>query len=66
MRRLVELGQVDFGLGFDDEDGVGGRVTGGLEFLEGVIERIGENREKHASVFTPNEIEATFGLDELE
>jgi hypothetical protein len=41
-------------------------VTGGLEFLEGVIERIGKNREKHASVFTPDEIEATFGLDELE
>jgi len=35
------LGEVDFGFGFDDEEGVGGRVAGGVEFLEGFVEGVG-------------------------
>jgi len=30
-------GEVDFGLRFDDEEGVGGGVAGGLEFVAGVV-----------------------------
>ena len=59
------LGEVDFGFGFDDEEGVGGRVAGGVEFLESVFEGVGEDGEEDAAVDAADEIEAAFGLDEL-
>ena len=60
------LGEIDFGFGFDDEEGVGGRVAGGEEFLEGFVERVGQDGEEDAAVDAANEVEAAFGLDELE
>ena len=60
-----QLRQVDFGFGFDDEEGVGGGVAGGAEFLEGFVEGVGEDREEDAAVGAADEIEAAFGLDEL-
>jgi len=60
-----QLRQVDFGFGFDDEEGVGGGMAGGAEFLEGVFEGIGEYGEEDAAVGATDEIEAAFGLDEL-
>jgi len=60
------LGEVDFGFGFDDEEGVGGGVAGGAEFLKGFVEGVGEDGEEDAAVGAADEIEAAFGLDELE
>jgi len=41
-------------------------VAGGVEFLEGFVEGVGEHGEEDAAVGAADEIEAAFGLDELE
>jgi len=61
-----QLRQVDFGFGFDDEEGVGGGMAGGVAFLEGVFAGPGEYGEADAAVGAPDEIEAAFRLAELE
>jgi hypothetical protein len=43
LRRV--LSEVDFGFGFDDEEGVGVGAPGGAEFLAGVVEGVGEDGE---------------------
>ena len=58
--------QVDFGFGFDDEEGVGVGVAGGAEFLAGIVERFGEDGEDDLSFEAADEIEAALLLDELE
>ncbi len=63
---LQILCEVDFSFGFDDEEGVGVRAAGGAEFLAGLVEGIGEDREDDATIGTPDEIEAALLLDELE
>ena len=60
------LGEIDFGLGFDDEEGVGVGVAGGAELLAGVFEGVGLDGEDDAAVGAADEIEAGFLLDELE
>lgn len=60
------LGEIDFGLGFDDEEGVGVGVAGGAELLAGVFEGGGLDGEDDAAVGAADEIEAGFLLDELE
>src|SRR6266581_1039884 len=60
------LGEVDFGFGFDDEEGVGVGAAGGAEFLAGIVEGVGEDGEDYATVEAADEIEAAFLLDELE
>jgi len=54
------------GFGFDDEEGVGIGVTMGAELVEGVVERWGEDGEDYGAVLAADEVEAEFGLDELE
>ena len=68
MRHLVAgcLREIDGGLGLDDEEGVGGRVAGGAELLEGVVEGSGERGEDDGAILTADEVEAGFLLDELE
>ena len=64
--RPFSSGQVDFGFGFDDEEGLGVRAAGGAEFLAGFIEGVGEDGEDYAAVGAADEIEAALLLDELE
>src|SRR5712692_6436975 len=59
-------GQVNFGFGFDDEEGVGVGAAGGAEFLAGFVERVGLDGKDDATVGAADEIEATLLLDELE
>ncbi len=67
MHRLKNFsGQVDFGFGFDDEEGVGIRAAGGAEFLAGFVEGVGEDGEDDFALGAADEIEATLLLDELE
>ena len=54
------------GFGLDDEEGVGGGVAGGLEFLLGFVEGGGLDGEEDAAVVAADEVEAEFLLDELE
>jgi len=63
---VAKSGEVDFGFGFDDEEGVGVRAAGGTEFLAGFVEGVGEYREDDATVGAADEIEAALLLDELE
>ena len=60
------LGEVDFGFGFDDEEGGGVWVAGGLEFLAGVVEGGGLDGEDYFAFCAADEIEAAFLLNELE
>ncbi len=62
----MDLGEVDFGFGFDDEEGVGVGAAGGAEFLAGFVERVGEDGEDDATVGAADEVEAALLLDELE
>ena len=41
-------------------------MAGGVEFLESFVEGIGEDGKEDAAVNAADEIEAAFGLDELE
>ena len=41
-------------------------MAGGVDFLEGFVEGVGEDGEEDAAVCAADEIEAAFGLDELE
>ena len=59
-------GEVDFGFGFDDEEGVGVGAAGGAEFLAGFVEGVGEDGEDDFAVGAADEVEAAFLLDELE
>ena len=54
------------GFGFDDEEGVGGGVAGVAELLEGIGEGGGLGGEDYGAVLAADEVEAEFGLDELE
>ncbi len=60
------LRQIDFGFGFDDEEGVGVGAAGGAEFLAGFVEGVGEDGKDDATVGAADEIEAAFLSDELE
>jgi hypothetical protein len=60
------LREVNFGFGFDDEEGVGVGATGSAEFLAGVVEGVGEDGEDDTAVGAADEIKAAFLLDELE
>src|SRR5216684_781626 len=60
------LGEVDFGFGLDDEEGVGVGAAGGAEFLAGFVEGVGEDGEDDFALGAADEIEAAFLLDELE
>jgi len=44
--QVRRLGKVDFGFGFDDKEGVGGRVAGGVEFLEGFVEELARTEKR--------------------
>ena len=59
-------GEVNFGFGFDDEEGVGVGAAGGAEFLAGFVEGVGDGGEDDFALGASDEIEATFLLDELE
>ena len=59
-------GEVDFGFGFDDEEGVGVGAAGSAEFLAGFVEGVGEDGEDDFAVGAADEVEAAFALDELE
>ncbi len=59
-------GEVDFGFGFDDEEGVGVGAAGGAEFLAGIVEGVGEDGEDDFALGAADEVEAAFLLDELE
>ena len=63
---MVCSGKVDFGLGFDDEEGIVGGVAGVAELLEGVVEGFGQDGEDYGAVLAADEVEAAFLLDELE
>ncbi len=65
-QRQRGLCEVDFGFGFDDEEGVEVGATGGAEFLAGVVEGVGEDGEDDFALGATDEIEAAFLLDELE
>jgi hypothetical protein len=60
------LGEVNFGFGFDDEEGVGVGAAGGAEFLAGFVEGVGKDGKDYAAIRAANEIEAAFLLDELD
>lgn len=62
---LFGLNRINLGFGFDDEQGVRVRTTGGAEFLTGVVEGIGEDGEDDPAIGTTDEVEATLLLDEL-
>ena len=59
-------GEVNFGFGFDDEEGVGVGAAGGAEFLAGFVEGVGEDGEDDLALGAADEIKAAFLLDELE
>src|SRR5260370_14100106 len=59
-------GEVNLGLGLDDEEGVGVGAAEGAEFLAGFVEGVGEDGEDDFAFFAADEIEAAFLLDELE
>ena len=59
-------GEEDGGFGFDDEEGVGGRVAGVAKLLDGIVERGGQDGEDDGAVEAADEVEAGFLLDELE
>ena len=59
------LSEVDGGFGFNDEEGVGVGTAGSVEFLEGVFEGVGKDRENDAAVGAADEIKAALLLDEL-
>ena|SRR6266850_2555765 len=61
----VSSSYVDFGFGFDDEEGVGIGAAGGAEFLAGFVEGVGEDGEDDFALGAADEIEAAFLLDEL-
>ncbi len=61
-----ELGEVDFGFGFDDEEGVGVGIAGVAEFLAGFVEGVGFDGEEDFAFGAADEIEAALLLDELE
>src|SRR5207245_1156286 len=63
---LVGSCQVNFGFGFDDEEGVGIGAAGGTEFFPSVIEGIGEDGEDDFAFEAADEIETALLLDELE
>ena len=63
---MIALGEVDFGFGFDDEEGVGIGAAGGTEFFPGVFETSSEDSEDDFAIGAANEIEAALLLDELE
>ena len=63
---LVGLCQINFGFGFDDEEGVGIGAAGGTEFFPGVFETRSEDGEDDATIYAANEIEAALLLDELD
>jgi hypothetical protein len=60
------LGEEDLGIGFDDEDGVGGGVAAGVELLDGVFEGGSLDGEDYGAIVATDEVEAGFLLDELE
>jgi len=62
----VLLEHIDFGLGFDDEEGVGVGVAVGAEFLAGIVEGGGLDGEDDFAVGAADEVEAEFLLDDLE
>jgi hypothetical protein len=62
----AKLGKVDFGFGFDDEEGVGVGGAGGAELCAGFVERFGEDGEDDPAIGATDEIEAALLLDELE
>ena len=64
--RPFSSGQVDFGFGFDDEEGVGVGAAGGAEFLAGFVEGFGKDCEDDFAFGSANEIEAALLLDEIE
>ena len=59
------LGEVDFGFGFDDEEGVGVGAAGGVEFLAGFVEGGSEDSENDFALGAADEVEAALLLDEL-
>jgi hypothetical protein len=61
--QLRESGEVDFGFGFDDEEGVGSAVAGGLEFLAGVVEGDGWGGEDYFVRGAAYEMEDAVVLD---
>ena len=58
--------KINFGFGFDDEEGVGVGATGGAEFLAGFVEGFGEDGEDDFALGAADEVEAALLLDELE
>ena len=60
-----DLCEVDFGFGFDPEEGVGIGAAGGAEFFAGFVEGVGEDDEDDFALGAADEIEAAFLLDEL-
>lgn len=61
----MRLSKEDLGFGFDDEEGVGGGVTGVAKLLEGFIEGGGEDGEDYGAIMAADEVEAEFVLDEF-
>src|SRR5258707_9487902 len=61
-----ESGEVDFGFGFDDEEGVGVGAAGGAEFLASFVEGVSEDGEDDFALRAADEVEAALLLDELE
>ena len=63
---IPRLREVDGGLGFDDEEGVGVGAAGGAEFFAGFFEGVGEDGKDEPAVGAADEVEAALKLDELE
>jgi hypothetical protein len=59
------LGEVNFGFGFYDEEGVGVGVAGVAEFLAGFVEGLGHDGEEDFAFCAADEIEAALLLNEL-
>jgi len=62
---LRRLGEVDFGFGFYDEEGVGVGVAGVAEFLLSFVEGVGQDSEQDFAFGAADEIVAALLLDEL-
>ena len=64
--KAKQSGEINLCFCFDDEEGVRVGVARGAEFLPGFVEGAGYGGEDDAAVVAADEIEAEFGLDELE